>query len=90
MPRMRAGLIVILASAVGPVEMARLDQLRDDQPQRRFQPDDAERGLVQLLHLLFHGVRGVVGADHVDRAVDQARRCRPRRARWPRSGGLIL
>ena len=72
MPRTRAGLIVILARAVRPVEMARLDQPRDDQAQGGFQADDAERGLVELAHFLFRRVRGVVGADHVDRAVDQA------------------
>ena len=66
------GLIVILASAGGPVEMPRLDQFGADQPQGGFEADDAEGGLVELAQFLFGGVRGVVGADDVDRAVDQA------------------
>ena len=42
-PSTLAGLIVIFASACRPVEMARLDELRNHQPQRSLQADDAER-----------------------------------------------
>ncbi len=53
----------------GPIENAGLDELGDDETERGLQTDDAEGGLVQLTHLLLGCVRGVVGADHVDRTV---------------------
>ena len=37
-----------------------------------LQADDAERGLVELAHLLLGGVRGMVGGEDLDRAVLQA------------------
>ncbi len=65
-----------------------------DQPeaerQRRLEPDDAVRRLVELDVLLVAVVRRVVGGDRVDRAVGERRRAAPRRRRRVRSGGVIL
>ena len=55
----------------GPVEIAGLNELGNDESQRSLQSGDAEGGLVEFLHLLFLGMRGVVAGDAVDRAVLQ-------------------
>ena len=47
-------------------------ELFERQPKRRFQADDAERAALELLHFFVAGMRGMVGGDGVDRAVDQA------------------
>ena len=69
MPRTRAGLMRQFLDQLRPGQMARLDQRLDADRQQRFQADDAVGGLVEFAHLLFRGVRGVVGGDHVERAV---------------------
>ena len=61
-----------LADHLGPGQVARLDQARDGDRDQGLQADDAERGLVDLAHLLLAGVRGVVGGEDLDRAVLEA------------------
>ena len=71
-PKTRAGLIVIFSSAWLHERWPGSISFVMTSPQRGLQPDDAERGPVELLHLLFFGVRRVVGGDAIDRPVDQS------------------
>ena len=71
MPRIWAGASDILRIAVGQSRWPGSINLVMTRAERRFQADDAEGGLIEFLHLLFFGVRGVVAGDRVDRAVDQ-------------------
>ena len=49
--------------------MARANQIRDRQSQRRLKPDDPAGRLRQRFGLLLRTVRGVIRGNHIDAAV---------------------
>src|SRR2546422_1725942 len=49
-------------------DLARMHQFLERQPQRGLQPDDAERALLEFLHLLTARMRRVVGRNRVHHA----------------------
>ena len=72
MPSTLAGLIVSFSISCGQVRWPGSIRARDADRQQRLQADDAVGRLVQLAHLLLRRVRGVVGGDHLQRAVVQS------------------
>ena len=50
----------------------RLDQMRVEHAESRFEPHDAHGAALQSARLLLLGVRRMVGGDHVDRTVGYA------------------
>src|SRR5207249_12296508 len=51
-------------------DSTRVNQSLEGEPERRFQTQNSERALLELLHLLAAGVRRMIGGNHVDRARD--------------------
>ena len=67
-----------------------VDELGEDDRERRLQADRARGRAVELRLLLLDRVRRVVGRDRVDRAVGEPRRAAPSRSSAVRSGGFIF
>ena len=69
----RAGLTDSNSTSRGQRDLPGVQQAVADNRHRRLEPDDAEGRAVELEHLLVRVVRRVVGGDHVDAAVGDAR-----------------
>ena len=65
----RAGLVESSSMARDDADPPGVDEPIEHQRHARLEPDDAERGAVELDQLLVGVMRGVVGGDHVDGAV---------------------
>ena len=86
----RAGPVVYSSIILVSEIFAGMDKLLERQADGCFEAEDAERALLELLHLLAAGMRSVVGGERVHGAVCDAFDSAASTSQQDRSGGFIL